>query len=606
MILTWIMGLQKGSHAQEMILPLSYNSAIKPGKVPLVTLRNTLSLPFLDDFSYQSVFPDPDKWADRQAFVNTTFPLNPPSIGVATLDGLNENGSPYDSLSHSFFSIGGADTLTSQSILLGSYVPADSVFFSFFYEPGGLGDAPNTYSFNISNFAFASGDSLVVEFKDNAGIWRHMLAIDGGSADTFSRKALIIQDSVFLHDDFQFRFRNYASLIGQYDVWNIDYVEMDTVHNNFNTTTFIEDPAVQFLPTSILKNYEEMPWNQFRDFQSTEKADTIVSFLRNNSSVSENTSYGIHVYDALSGTVILDANPSIQFDAHQSLAKPFEFPQSIPVFDTAVIATRISVTFAPDKIPGNDTVTRYQVFSNYLAYDDGTPEASYRLLGSPASLAMQFHLNTPDTLQAVEILFSHSNVNLASNLFSIYVWKSLDPEDSLLRDEFLLPQFTDSINGFAFYRLSRPLFISDTFYIGWQQVSLQSDLKMDVGFDLNDTANQHLWFNTDGTWQQSGLLGALMIRPVLGKTIPFNIGVDEVSDNFPFTIFPNPASEEIYISGAGKDYLLEVMDYSGMKIISVHHQSSINVHELAQGMYLLQVTDLNTGKSSIQKFVKSD
>ncbi len=509
-------------------------------------------------------------------------------------------------VSHSFYSIGGADTLTSQPVLLGNYLPSDSVFFSFFYEPGGLGDAPNTEVFNQANFGFSGGDSLVLEFKDNTGSWRHMLAIDGGSSDTFSRRSIIIQDTSFLHDDFQFRFRNYASLIGQYDVWNIDYVEMDTVHNNFNTTTFIEDPAVQFLPTSILKNYEDMPWNQFRDFQSTEKADNITSFLRNNSSVSENTSYGIHVYDALSGTVILDANPSIQFGAHQSLAKPFEFPETIPITDTAVIATRISVTFAPDKIPQNDTVTRYQVFSNFLAYDDGTPEASYRLLGSPASLAQQYHLNTPDTLQAVEILFSHTNVNMTTNLFSLYVWKSLNPEDSLLRDEFLVPSFTDSLNGFSFYRLSRPLLLSDTFYIGWQQVSLQSDLKMDVGFDLNDTANQHLFYNTDGTWQQSSFPGALMLRPVLGKTIPFNVGINEPDQMDQFTIYPNPASNEIYVQGGSNDLLLDVMDYSGSQMLAAIHEASINVHELAAGMYFLHITDLRSGKSAVRKFVKSE
>jgi len=594
--------------AQEQILPLSFNPVITQSKsVQPSSLRTALGLPFVDDFSYQTIYPDPNNWVDRQAFVNSTFPINPPSFGVATLDGLKENGQPYDSLSHTFSSVGGADTLTSQPILLGSNSPADSVYFSFFYQPGGLGDQPNSAAFNLANFSVGYGDSLVLEFKDNTDSFQHIWAHDGTNATgPFQQVIIGLKNPIFFHDDFQFRFRNYATLIGQYDCWNIDYVKLNS-NRSYNDTT-ITDVAIQYLPTSILKNYQSMPWNQFQDYQATEKADQQSISVKNNFNVVKNTSSSMSAFESVTGNSIFVGTPASQnLAAKSSTVIPFpSFPIQNFAGDSVVIATPFVVKATGDNNINNDSIVRYQVFSNYMAYDDGTPEAVYRLLGSPASLAMKYHLNTPDTLQAIEILFAHTDVNLTPNLFNLIVWKSIDPDSIMLEDNFLLPQFEDILNGFAFYRLSQPLPVTDSFYIGWQQVSLQSDLKMDVGFDFNDTTNEHLWFNVAGYWEQSQKQGTVMMRPVLGKTIPFGVGISPVNANNDFKIFPNPASDLIYVSGESNDLQLEVIDYSGRKILSANHQSSIDIRQLAEGMYLLRITDLRSGKTSIQKFVKAN
>src|SRR5688500_5190972 len=91
---------------QEIITPFKYNPAIKseihrqqvmgPSAKVMATGPDTLFLPFYDDFSRHTVWPSAERWSDSAAFINLNYPINPPSEGVATFDGLDKEGNPYD------------------------------------------------------------------------------------------------------------------------------------------------------------------------------------------------------------------------------------------------------------------------------------------------------------------------------------------------------------------------------------------------------------------------------------------------------------------------------------------------------------------------------
>ena len=65
--------------AQEYISVLENNPLLKTKqkKIPKIRTTNSLSLPFLDDFSYNSYFPDNLLWEDSSVFVNRSYPVNP-------------------------------------------------------------------------------------------------------------------------------------------------------------------------------------------------------------------------------------------------------------------------------------------------------------------------------------------------------------------------------------------------------------------------------------------------------------------------------------------------------------------------------------------------
>ncbi|MCS6917123.1 MAG: T9SS type A sorting domain-containing protein [Chitinophagales bacterium] len=588
--------------AQEQMLPLRFNPKAEAGYAAAV--RSPLALPFVDDFSYDGPGPDPQRWINRQAYVNPFYAINPPSIGVATLDGLDAFGYPYDTTSFKLNVIGGADTLTSQPLLLGLLTPADSLYLSFFYQAGGLSDFPNTSFFNSSNYGIPYGDSLVLEFKDAGGVWRKVWAADGVTAPTpFVQVLVAIKSPAFFHNDFQFRFRNYANLIGQYDCWHIDFVRLDK--NRSAANDVLNDAAMQYAPSSLLKNYRTMPWKQFYAYQNKERASQIYSSIRINRNQPTNITTQLAAVDQATGQQI-HLSPQNAYNLPALSSTPVQHSGfALPNLsaDTVVIKTKFFLIpgFSGDLVADNDTAYGETVFSNVLAYDDGSAEAVYRLLGSPASLALRFVLNTPDTLRGMQIYFPRTDADLNNQLINLFVWKSLVPEDSLLRDELIFPAYGAGRDGFVFYRFSRPLYIQDTFYIGWQQVSLLTDMKIDVGFDRNDTAMQHLFYNVSGAWQNSQLPGAIMVRAVVGDDIPFGVGMPGEAACPDVRIVPNPATEavQVQVPLGGSWSVVDLQGRCLMRQELTAGRTILDVSQLPAGSYVVLI-----GQGREQKYIR--
>ena len=133
---------------QEVLTGVAQNVPIVKMAKKGIPMRSseTVKLPFFDDFSNYTGYPDPKLWQDRLGYVNTGFSVYPPSIGVVTLDILDEYGQVYK---HAIPSPFPADTLTSNKIRLDSnfvqHRPmqvSDSLYLSFYYQPAG---ASKTY-----------------------------------------------------------------------------------------------------------------------------------------------------------------------------------------------------------------------------------------------------------------------------------------------------------------------------------------------------------------------------------------------------------------------------------------------------------------------------
>jgi len=611
-----------------------------------------LFLPFFEDFSNYTGYPNADLFIDNQAFVNRTFPVFPPTMGVATLDALDENGKLYSHLNEVSK---GADTLTSHYIRL-DYLEADtpriitladSLYFSFYFQPGGAGIANGGVGGNIGNQP-NKGDSLVLEFgyKDTANItvWNHIWSTPGfnvseWTSDTltphqyFKQVLIPITDKEYLSDRFQFRFRNYASLEpqqgivgweGNVDQWHIDYIRLDTGRNYKDFYT--NDLAFVSPTTSFLKNCQAMPYKQFHiDSLKTNFANQLTNLCEKGEERTSTYEYNI-VYD---GKVVSEYktgafNTPSYFDsginkikeqASPEIKKLSNFPTSLTDTATFKITHIFQNAAGVDKdfCVANDTCIFEQEFMDYYAYDDGTAEYGYCLNNqyNTAYLAMKFSLRVPDSLSAVRMWFNHTkNSENEAATFSIVVWKDNNgvPGDILYTTEGQKPQF-DSLNYLNFheYRFDKKIFISDankTFWVGFKQYG---NVQLNIGFDQNNDSRDFFKYNTDGNWTRSSFRGTPMLRPVFGK--PLSSDPPQNPKTISIKIYPNPTTGELTITNYElRMRSVEIFDVYG-RILSSHHlivsspHHKIDISHLNFGVYFVRITTEN--EVIVKKVIKN-
>lgn len=568
--------------AQEIITPLRSNplQAHQNAAFRIANQLDTLNLPFVDDFSNSQVSPAKSRWTDRFVFINMDMADGPPTLGVATFDGLNQFGVAYDIFSST--ASGVADRLTSQALNLNGDDAADSIYLSFFWQPAGLCDPPE------------ATDSLTLDFFGNDGIWHSVWAVTGTTNRPFKQAFVGVKDSLFFHQGFRFRFTSHGNLTGNVDVWHLDYVRM--ARNRTSTDTLITDVGFKSRPTSLLNLYQEMPFKQFKADSVRYKAANHSVVARNLSEV-RNVAYKFTTRNFLTNVVLVDA-------AFQSIS-PFpslsdvtfsyaNFPIGNAPSDSLTLQTTYLLQNNPDFLASNDTVRRFQRFWNHFAYDDGTAETGYGLNIIGGSIAYKFYVPTPDTLRGMWMYFTQAAENAALELFNLKVWSFIGEnqftgsESQLAQQELLRPRYADSLGQFMYFALDTPVVVRDSFYVGWQQLTPRL---LNIGLDRNNDPQNVKWFNTQGQWNPSLITGSWMIRPVLGGPLVYPTALPKIT-RLQTQVYPNPTSDYVHINCECEVVQWCIKDMTGRVVLQgVELSGPIAVGDLPSGMYLVEVND---------------
>ena len=578
---------------QEIVTGLTSNPLLKKtySRSARSIAADTLKLPFFDDFSGRAVYPDSRKWSDDNVFINNTYSDRQITTGIATFDALNSSGRLYDNASDISFR---ADYLTSQPIDL-TYSPSDNVWLSFYYQPGGLGDIPE------------ANDSLTLQmYSPQDKRWYSVWRASGDSAAGFKPVLLKIDQDKFLRKGFRFRLSNYASLspnvndpsmTGNCDHWNIDYVLLDRNRNKGDT--IFPDVAFRKPFRSLLKNHEAMPVTQFNQIYLQEMGATIPIRYRNNDTIVRNVTRYFKIWDVYDNTEAItfsagatNIDPLTNVDYDANLFYTFNtFNHDSALFK--VTSWLITDDFDPKE---NDTVTYFQKFHNYFAFDDGTAEAGYGVngLGSRnAMVAYRFRSYTKDTLRAISICFNDSYMNSNQRAFGLMVWKDNNgvPGDVIYSRQEVMVEQGEDINGFHTYFLPSGVAVENIFYVGWKQ---RSETFLNAGFDVNTPHRGNLLYWMNGTWFTSQKSGTLMIRPVVGP--PVNTSVHDIYQNGrnKLHFYPNPASDYIFFDRNDLPdnilYTVSVTDLNGKELLRVPLIDKIDISALKAGIYIISVS----------------
>jgi hypothetical protein len=504
---------------------------------------------------------------------------------------------------------------------------ADSLYFSFYFQPGGGGIVSSGAGDRIGNQP-DENDSLVLEFgyiKMGDTIWNHIWSTGGFSLkewtdenphEFFKQILIPITDNHYLCDSFRFRFRNYASLEpqqgisgweGNVDQWHIDYIRLD-INRNINDK-YTNDLTIVSPTTSFLKNYQEMPWKQFHN---DDMKSNFTNQLANLSDASRTSLYKyyitrngntLHEYNKELGVVDIAPYSTNGIQTHPKQAAPeILFTPGI-LTDTATF-TITHIFQNPggnDFDPVNDTCVYKQKFRNYYAYDDGTAEYGYCInnVYNRAYLAMKFSLRQEDQLSAVQMWFNRTkNSENEEALFNIMIWNDNDGEPGekpIYTVEGKRPKFEGEFLDYATYKFDEKITVNGTIWVGFEQ---QGNVQLNIGFDQNTDSREFFKYKTQNIWEVSSYKGTPMIRPCFGDTFY------SVSENAPISnikVFPNPTTgvlnliQEKVESGELRVESVEVFDIYGKKMSPVsnltsHISNQINIAHLPAGIYFVKIT----------------
>ena len=575
--------------SQEVITDLAHNPYLKKFKFTHKNSKSSLSLPFIDDFSYDSNIVSSDLWQYSTVYVNRTYPINPPTIGVITFDGLDENGFARDFSSNSSEP---SDTLLSKKIDLSS---VSSAYFLFFFQAKGLGDAPEPL------------DKLILEFKNDSLQWETVWISEDTILEDFTKVIKVINQNRFLFDEFQFRFVNYATVSGNFDHWHVDYIKIDELQSVADTLQ-LNDASFVYSSPSFLKRYQEMPWSHFLNNEADELKDSIDILLRNNDAAS-NIDYQFNVFNNGNQVYhypLIGVSRNVTVLDYDQVGN-FSFTDP-PILLQSNIFTSFeidSASFLVENILGtnssdnklNDTLFYVQNFHSHFAYDDGTAESAYGINVSGAQIAYEFKLNRPDTLRAIQMYFPQMLDSVNDIPFKLTVWDDLSSTGNILYQQEVFPYHTQNGNYYT-YLIDEPFKLVGTFYVGWEQST--EDL-LNIGLDKNNVSNSYMFYNIGSGWNQSSYFGSWMIRPVLSMK-PLVSSVDYVS--FDTKIYPNPVDTYCFVKTSENNCIINVFSVHGVmqkQIFSKNSLTKLDLKDFSSGIYFIEI--LQNNKREYKKII---
>ena len=417
-----------------------------------------------------------------------------------------------------------------------------------------------------------------------------------------------IKDTIYLQKGFKFRFKNYATLSGNFDHWHIDYIHLDEKRELFDE---IEDFAISKPIRTTIKNYTSMPWEHYKTNPWEFTGDTINLHMRNLSKKPDIAEARYKVYRAaeFNSTFVssLQQYPNVPINGEYKIPMTLKGGSNnftFPLDDHERQWFRVvSQTFSSnDQFRENDTLVHIQIFDRYYSYDDYSAEKTYHLNLVGTNLAVEFETPVSDTLRGILINFVETFEPVSFHKIKLKVYKTLG--SSAIYESGPIDVVKTSAGRFHRYVLPEDIIVDGKFYIGWEQYDQN---KTYVGYDVNYN-NQDKTFVSEvpGRWSKSIYQGTIMIRADFGngkeEPLESETIIPSTSD---VKLYPNPASNMLNISTDKTIISIDIYDIKGRLVLNeTTGSSTIQIDQLEVGLYIVRVSD-ESGSTSTKKLMIS-
>ena len=574
--------------------------------------QSPLSLPFWDDFSFSREVPSDTLWQESENVrVNNDIGVNPPSLNVASFDGLTATGESYNPNPNA---IGPTDVLTSCPIDLSGHTVADNVYLSFFYQYAGIGDTPQE----------VQGDSLVMEFlaqRQDTTVWIQVWPQNSGALDrsgAFLQEIVRLNDPDLFRENFQFRIRSFGRQSGIWDNWNVDYIYLND--NRDPSDLFYPDRTLSSGLSSVFQTFTAIPYGHFTFSQVINPTFTTYNLDDQAQTVEYDITVRVDNFEGADTTTFFNS----RFDptGRPSFPNTTDTLVALPVLeesffnataDSAHLAFEILfISGDLDSIPNsegevdydpeifrpidfrhNDTIRTTYILSDYYAYDDGTAEfgAGYNTSGTQVAYQFEMPEGMSDHLVALELYFPFLGTNPAGRSIDLMAWFDNDGEPGANVYQERTPIIrAPNIDEFTRYRFRRSIEVSGTFYVGYRQ---NFDGNLRIGLDRNTNSTDRLFTRAGSFWEEERDLetGSLMIRPVFGE--PFVEQSIDPGIESSVKLYPNPNQGIFTVNTDAYD--VHVFDARGKTIAPVKNVvgegTRLDISDHPNGLYFIQLVN---------------
>lgn len=549
-------------------------------------------------------------WLDKRAYHNYTQAINPWSLGVASFDGLDEFGYPYQIETNSK---GIADYLTSKPIDLSSQLIKDSLYFSFLVQRGGFCEPPENQ------------DSIILDFYDpSTNKWERVWSLSGGGTNlsTFKVVHLKFKNPKYYVKGFKFRFKNYGHLSGALDHFHLDYVNFRK-KSGYQDTVF-KDFAFVYPMGSLVEDYHQVPWDHWKNHPTRMNSETRV-VVRSGSTILENNQNGTAnvFFNGVKETVmpfnligqklsngINYAPRSFNYSQHD-FTTGYKFDPSKSGDDATFDVVGWANAQFPNR-PVNDSSFTQQYFGDTYAYDDGSAENAYGVTGAQSRLAFLFNTFEKDSLIGVRMHFVPSVNDVSDKLFLMTVWSNSNgkPGSVLYEDDFFSPRSPKYPKGrdvFVdyYFKDTAKLSVDTSFFIGWRQIDVD---RLNLGFDMNTDNQNKIFYSVDGgtSWLNTSFKGSLMMRPIFSTNLNRNLSVDKIDEivENDWILFPNPGNDVLNIKwNENSDFPgARITDINGRMLYEVaKNEMHVDVSAIPSGIYFIR---LENKFGEVKKWIK--
>jgi lysyl endopeptidase len=225
------------------------------------------------------------------------------------------------------------------------------------------------------------------------------------------------------------------------------------------------------------------------------------------------------------------------------------------------------------------------------------------------------YFKNPAGKEISEVLINIAKVNYLSSADSASVFILADgsvPGSVIARQKVLLDEAKDSFTVKVDFKETIP--VSTNFYVAWRiyyhtdAISETRQYAVYHSPDRIDPALNSAWFNNGSAWQEftlhpfAPMSVSLSVKVVtIGNPVPDAV-TGQKSESSGFTVYPNPAHEQLYIASDNmvQDAIVAIYDMRGAVVLTklikgqFPGKAEVDITSLPKGTYFLVITSGNS------------